>query len=170
MTDNPFLSKEHFRKVDQRYALKQRRIVEDIAKACEIVAGYRHAGATAAENVATGIQTALLEYEIALASADRHAFGDKRRRRARKPLFEQPDAARLNGPDRSNYARAVLAEAYLRLRQAGGNLGIRTNPELPKELRSSDKHDRQFLNRLKPVLRQMRDDLQLIGWDVEGSL
>lgn len=168
MTDNPFLSPEHFRKVDQRYTLKQRRIVEDIAKACEIVAGYRHAGAAAAENAATGIQTALLEYEIALAGADRHAFGDKRRRRARKPLFEQPETAMLEGPDCSGYAREVLAEAFARLDQAAGNLGIRTNPELPKELRSSDKHDRQFLENLFPVLRKMRDDLELIGWEPLG--
>ncbi len=116
MTDYSFLSLEHMRKIDQRYALKQRRIVEDIAEACEIVAQYRHAGAAAAESVATGLQAALLEYEVALVGADRHAFGDKRRRRPRKPLFEQPDTAKLDEPDRSDYAREVLAEAYARLR------------------------------------------------------
>jgi len=164
VAEYPYLTEEHFRKVAQRYALKQRRILKDIAKACEIVASFRHPGSAAAENAATGIQTALLEYEVALAEAGRHKFGDKRRRRPRKPLFPQPDEARLEGPERNEYAQAVLNEALGRFSHALGNLGIRTNPALPSELRGTDAHDRQFLINLTPVLASMQADLELIGW------
>lgn len=42
MADNPFLSAEHFRNVARRYLLKQRRMVEDIARSCEMLGRHEH--------------------------------------------------------------------------------------------------------------------------------
>lgn len=169
MSENPLFSREHMRAVDQRYALKQRRIAEDVARACEAIAGYDHAGTAVAQDAAARIHTALLEYEVALAGASRHVFGDKRRRRARRSLFAQPDPSVLESADGKGYAREQLAVACAKLGQVVGNLEIRTNPLLPKEYQGSDEHDRQFLTRLKPAYLQMRHDLELIGWVVGGG-
>ncbi|RIK59876.1 MAG: hypothetical protein DCC64_15420 [Planctomycetota bacterium] len=164
MTDFSGAFSRNRQAVDRRYMLKQRRILDDIAKASEVLSRYRHAGAQAAENAATGIQTALLEYELALAETNRHTFGDLRRSRARKPLFPQPEARLLKGPDCADYAREFLRAVFSRMDQAVANLMLRTNPAMPQDLKGTDAADKRFHDALLPVVQRLRADLSLIGW------
>lgn len=168
MPDNPYLSAEHFRRVARRYLLKQRRIVEDIARACEVLGRYDHPGAAAARDTAAGLQSALLEYEIALAGANRHAFGDRRRTRPRVPRFLQPQPALLGGAADTAQACAfvLLNTALARLGQAVGNLQIRTGGWLPPDMAGTDAIDRCFMLALVPVLQRLDAELARIGWRV----
>ncbi|MBX3475165.1 MAG: hypothetical protein KF754_12335 [Planctomycetes bacterium] len=143
-------------------------MVEDIARSCEMLGRHEHPGTAAARNVAAGLQAALLEYEIALAGANRHTFGDRRRTRPREPLFLQPHPAMLAGTpgDTKAHAFILLNSALARLEQVVGNLQIRTDDRLPDDMSGTHDIDRGFLRALTPVVQQLDADLTRIHWRI----
>lgn len=161
---NPYLSEEHFRKTRQRLMTKQRRILEDIALLAEALSAVVSAGQDAAESLCAGIHSVLLQYEIGLADAGRHKYGDKRRKRPRRPMFEMAKEADLSGPQAHRYARRRLVEMLGRLGQVVGNLEIWTHPGLPENSRPSDRLDAEFRVLLLPVHESFQEALIDIGW------
>lgn len=158
---HPFY-RDYCREESYGYLLQQRRTLDETLHDCTILAAGKHPGSAAAKSAASGIQSAVRQYEKGLSSAGYPGFFDPPRKRA--PHRKLIDPALLERAGCDEYAKEWLQNAFDRLHLVILNLNMRINPVEPDLPHPTDKQDRAFFWELVRVGQRLYKDLGLIGW------